>query len=127
MATVSNAINATGNFQINLPGIGSAVAASSISLNSTTGNFSNTTQLVATGSWQALGIGGVTAATAQYIYVKNLDATNYVTLSTNSSGTNPFATLLPGLWTLVPFVASAVYYAEAHTAGCEVQVMVVDA
>lgn len=127
MATVTNAINLAVNLAINLPGIGSASGVSSSSYNSTTNVYYTATVSIATGSWQALSIGGVTSSTAQFIYFRNTDPTNFVTLSTNSGGTNPFAKVLPGQQLIVPYVPSATYYAEATTGACECLVLVVDA
>lgn len=127
MPTVTNAINISINAQIALPGVGSAAGASALSYNSTTGVYYDAVVLVASGSWNALSIGGVTSSTAQFIYVRNTDATNYVTVSTDSGGANPFTRLLPGEQMLVPYNPSSTYYVEAHTAACLCLVVVFDA
>jgi len=58
-------------------------------------------------------------ATLGYLFVKNLDATNYVQLGLDASVTQIFAKLRPNEFCLVPANQNAIY-AKANTAACDV-------
>lgn len=60
-----------------------------------------------------------------FVFVRNLDATNFVELSLESDGSSPFAKLLAGEFAVFP-AATATMYAIADTAGCNVQVVAVE-
>ncbi len=72
---------------------------------------------------------GVDVATLGYLFVKNLDATNFVQLATDNafSATSTFAKLRPGEFCLVPSNATTMPWAKANTAGCDVLVCAVEA
>ena len=76
----------------------------------------------------AIPLGGV--ATPRYLYVQNLDATNYVTIKTSTAGTN-IARLLPGasggdqmLIPLDPSITAPAW--QSHTASCNVSYRIFD-
>lgn len=70
-------------------------------------------QSVGTGAHEALVIGDM--GTAGYLYAKNLDATNYVELGIDATGTfHPLIRLKAGDECLVPMTTTAVY-AKANT------------
>jgi hypothetical protein len=82
-----------------------------------TNNIGNV-QAIGTTS-EALSVGDVT--TPGYLYVKNLDATNFVVLDLNNPAvaSTAFCTLLPGEACVIPTRRSAIY-AKADTASCDV-------
>lgn len=75
------------------------------------------TQIVTT-SIAALSMGAITGVPA-WVYLKNLDATNYIELSTDNAMANKFMKILPGGSVLFP-PSSATIYVRAHTASCNV-------
>jgi len=56
-----------------------------------------------------------------YVFVKNLDATNYVQVGTDA--TNWFLKLLAGQWGLFPINGTALH-AKANTAACNLEFIV---
>lgn len=122
---MANEISASVNLQVSIAGVGSASGASAQSYNSTTGVFYDATVSLST-SATAVAIGGVTASTQQFLYIRNQDPTNYVEISMVSDGTVPFARLKPGEQMLIPMVPSATYYSKAHTGACLCLVIVLD-
>ncbi len=62
-------------------------------------------------------------ATPGYAYFRNMDATNYVVLSTNADATVPFCKLLAGQVALLPLGVTAIYAkADAAAISLEYQV-----
>jgi hypothetical protein len=85
-------------------------------------------QNIGTASAETLTFGDVVATGSQglgYVFVKNLDGTNFVELSLNDF-TSIFAKLLAGQFCLIPFnktQANSVIYAKANTAAVDVLVV----
>lgn len=61
------------------------------------------------------------SATLGYVFIKNLDATNYVQLGLDSGVTQIFAKLRPNEFCLVPTNQNSLW-AKANTAACDVMV-----
>lgn len=82
---------------------------------------SSNVQAIGTTS-EALDLGDITAL--GYLFLKNLDATNYVEISLQSTVTSAdaFVTLLPGEFALIPTRLEAIY-AKANTAGINLLVV----
>ncbi len=76
-------------------------------------------------SAEALSLGDISPPAA-YIYVRNLDATNFVDLCLVNDGTEKFAHLKPGQFILFPPPVSGTIYAIADTATCDCQVAAVE-
>ena len=65
--------------------------------------------------------------TVGYLFVKNLDATNYVQITSDgASGAKIFAKLRAGEACLLPADSSATYGARANTSACDVLIVVCD-
>lgn len=85
-----------------------------------TGNEgTNETQVIPT-SWTAVTMGAVSIAGA-YLYIKNIDSTNYVELSMASDGTAPFSKLKAGQEDKIQGPATGTMYARANTASVRIQ------
>jgi len=71
---------------------------------------------------EALSIGDVTDV--GYVYIKNLDSTNYVEVGITSpvSASNAMITLKPGEFALFPTRLETIY-AKANTAACNVDIV----
>lgn len=82
------------------------------------------TQAIGT-SAEALALGDISAPAA-YIYVRNMDPTNFVVLSLVSDGSTPFAKIRPGHFALFPPPQSGTIYALADTASVRVAVAAVE-
>lgn len=82
------------------------------------------TQAIGT-SAEALDLGEV-AAPAAYIYVRNMDPTNFVVLSLVSDGSTPFSKIRPGHFAIFPPPESGTIYAKADTAALRVAVAAVE-
>jgi hypothetical protein len=78
------------------------------------------TQAIGT-SAEALALGDI-AAPAAYIYVRNMDPTNFVVLSLVSDGSTPFSKIRPGHFAMFPPPESGTIYAKADTATVRVAV-----
>jgi hypothetical protein len=87
-------------------------------------DMTQATQAIGT-SAEALALGEVSAPAA-YIYVRNLDPTNFVVLSLESDGTSPFSKLRPGHFALFPSPESGTIYAKADTAAVRVALAAVE-
>ena len=59
-------------------------------------------------------------ATAAYLYLRNLDATNYIEIALDSGNTQKIAKLLPGQFMIYPPSTTTVY-CKANTASCLLQ------
>lgn len=56
------------------------------------------------------------------LYVKNLDATNYITIGPDAAGAIvPFARINPGRIALIPLFPTVTLRAQANTAACKVE------
>jgi hypothetical protein len=79
-----------------------------------TQNISTTTEALAIGDITNIG----------YVFVKNLDPTNYVQLGLNTpvADVDAMITLLPGEFAIFPTRIETIY-AKAHTGACDVQVI----
>lgn len=87
-------------------------------------DMTQATQNIGT-SAEALSLGDI-AAPAAYIYVRNMDPTNFVVLSLASDGTSPFAKIRPGHFALFPPPQSGTIYALADTAAVRVALAAVE-
>lgn len=75
-------------------------------------------------SAEALVIGDI--ASLGWIFVRNLDAANFVELALDSAvSTQVFAKLLAGEWALFP-AKTGTMYAKADTAECNIQVVAIE-
>ena len=72
---------------------------------------------------EALVFGDIVAV--KYLFIKNLDATNYIEVGLNTPVTQIFAKLLAGEFALLP-VGTSVIYAKANTAACNLLVAATD-
>jgi hypothetical protein len=106
-----------------LQGVGTANANTTAN-----GNGVLNVQTITTGD-TLISIGNVSFATAGYLFVKNLDGTNYVDIGYDDGATKRyFARLRPTQeFCLLPVVPTQNYYAKAHTASVLVQVAAVEA
>jgi len=86
-------------------------------------NFIGNVQAVGTSN-EAILLGDV-SATGMGVFLKNLDATNYVEIFSDSGNTNLITKLTAGMPCLL--WPNAVIYARANTASCNVQVVSVEA
>jgi hypothetical protein len=103
-------------------------AGASASFNSSiagTGQIQNV-QTIATGSVQALELGGVSTAAGGWFFLTNLDQTNFITIYTAASGGSPMLKLLPGESAMGRFVGAAPA-AEADTGACLLQYLILPA
>ena len=74
-------------------------------------------------TYEAIDLGDV--ATAGYVYIRNIDTTNYVEIGTEaSSAFAPVIRLLAGEAAL--FRAGAVLFAKANTAAVKIDVLILD-
>lgn len=120
---MANEITIQASLSVNKSGvaIGGTLAALSITQVGTNSigsvqNINTTTEQLTFGDVSTIG----------YLFVKNLDATNYVEISgTNPVGAEAFAKLLPGEAMLVPTRLTAIY-AKANTAACDCLVVAVE-
>lgn len=83
------------------------------------------TQIIGTAT-EALTLNDVAIANA-HIFVKNIDATNFVVLSMANDASNPFAKLTPGQYCYLRGAASGTYYAKADTADVRIGYNIVEA
>lgn len=78
------------------------------------------TQIIGT-STEALDLGDITVPAA-YIYIRNLDPTNFITLSIDNANADIFAKIRPGHFAMFPPPQTGPIYATANTGDCSVQV-----
>src|SRR5436190_13486466 len=69
-------------------------------------------QNIGSGATEPLNIGDI--GTLAYIFVKNLDATNYVRIGINTPITQIFSRLKPGEFFVLPVEPGVTYYAQAN-------------
>lgn len=86
-------------------------------------NYTRETVSVGTSAFVALDLGGIT--TPGYIFIQNLDATNYVEIAEATSGTGTIR-LLPGEFALFR-CDTATPSVKAHTGACVVEYLMVEA
>ena len=72
----------------------------------------------------AIGLG--LAGAGGWMYLQNLDATNFIEIRPNT-GVADLIKLLPGQFAVFPMAADAVPYALADTAACEMRVLIFEA
>lgn len=84
--------------------------------------FISNVQAVGTSN-EALVVGDV--STVGWVFCKNLDATNYVEVSLDNAQADIIATLLPGEAALFK-PGTTTLYAKANTAGCNLQVVLIE-
>jgi hypothetical protein len=82
------------------------------------------TQAVAT-TWEAISLGDVTAPPGT-VMVKNLDETNYVELALANDGTGIFEKLKP-LSVCLFHPTDTTVFAQANTAACQVEFLIIEA
>jgi hypothetical protein len=75
-------------------------------------------------SEEAIGLGF--AGAGGWMYLQNLDDTNYIEIRANT-GVADLIKLLPGQFAVFPTAADAVPYAIANTAACDMRVVVFEA
>jgi hypothetical protein len=75
-------------------------------------------QNLTAGNWEAIDFGDV--ATANYVYVHNLDATNFVELALDNASAQIFAKLLADQAAIFP-AKTLTMYARANTGNCAVE------
>ena len=73
---------------------------------------------VATGAYTEIVDAAVSAIT--YVYIKNLDATNYVIVYNDAGSPGAFARLHPGEFCIFPVNASTGCSLKANTAACKI-------
>ncbi len=102
-------INASGNMSITMAG----------------DQFISNIQIVGTSN-EALQVGDV--STTGYVYVKNLDSTNYVEVFLDNANTYLVAKLFPGEFTLYKpgGTGAANLFARANTGACNCQVIALE-
>lgn len=119
--TITRTIQAS----INLISSGLSSAVSKSLTETSTGSDSIVeAQTIATGSWQAIGIGN--CASADWILLLNTDTTNYVEVAIDSGGSNKIAKLSAGRFLILPLSSGVTLYAQANTAACVIQKAVVE-
>jgi hypothetical protein len=113
---MSNAITLSISASNALSGGGAITGASGNSITQVGTNNIGNVQNIGT-TTEALTFGDVT--TIGYLFVKNLDATNYVEFDLNTPvSTTAFAKLLPGEAMLIPTRQTTIY-GKANTAACD--------
>jgi hypothetical protein len=102
-----------------------------------TGNVTQTVTLAGVGMWQnTQNIGTVTEQLAfpsdlttegvTYLWLYNVDATNYVQIGLDTPVTQIFTKILPGGIAIIPvYTANPVYYAKANTAAVNLRMVAV--
>ncbi len=108
----------------------------SVSLNGSTStpqvgsNYTKETQIIATGSWQALDVGAaITAGTLGWLVVRNLDpatSTSSVSIASSSDGTNLVGKLTGGRGIYIAASPAKTYYAEATGASVQVEFLAIE-
>lgn len=121
---MANEISISAQLTLNKSGITLIGQVGSLSITQAGAQNISNTQAIGTTTEQ---LSLVDVATPGYLFVKNLDATNFVLVSLVTpavSGTS-FSKLLPGEAFLLP-TRQTVIYAIADTASCNLQVMALD-
>ena len=83
-------------------------------------NWIHNVQSIGTGSHEAISVGDVSSA--ELFYFKNLDATNYVDIGTDNTGTFiPAIRVKAGKEGWIPCVSTNALYAKANTASVNLE------
>lgn len=91
----------------------------------TTARVSGGVQTIGTGSHEALGV-GADISSAGYAFFQNLDATNYVEIGIDDTGTfEPLLKLEAGEVAVCPLTTTGVY-AQANTAAVELEFYIIE-
>jgi hypothetical protein len=94
-------------------GVGStSLSSGQVTIPATFPLYAQGTQTIGTGSKTALYTG--TTSPLRYCYLKNLDDFNYVSVYSNSSGSNEMIRLYPGDPAIFPIPPSGTLYAQAN-------------
>lgn len=95
-----------------------------LSVDQTNGRVSGGVQTIGT-SAETVTIGGDITSYG-YMVVRNLDATNFVTIGPDSTGQVDFLKLLAGEWGVFPIKPGITIKATADTAACDLEYYVLD-
>ena len=87
-------------------------------------NYVLTTQNLTAGAWTAIYIDGITTLGA--LFVKNLDATNYIQLATANDNSGIFGRLNAGKSGLVAIETGATYYVRANTGNLTIAILAIE-
>jgi len=82
-------------------------------------NVSTSTRLIATGGSQII---PKTVTKVNYVYIKNTDSTNYITLFNDDA--EDWGRLLPGEWAFFPVAPSVGFEATANTADVVIDIAI---
>lgn len=112
-----NEIALVGSLAVNRNG-NNTIASATAAVTQSGTDYQLSTQNVGT-SAELLDKGDI--GTVGYLFVKNLDPTNYVELALDSGATQIFAKLLPGEFALIPTRQQC--YGRANTGACDCLVL----
>jgi hypothetical protein len=118
--TMANEINIQAMLTLNRSNVGMCGSGAK-DINQTGANGILNVQSIPTGGAQ-LSLGNVSLTSGGYLFVKNLDSTNYVDLALDGSYTQIFSRVKAGEFSLFPAKPAQNYYARANTAAVYVQV-----
>lgn len=117
---MANEIALVGSLSVNRNGA-NTVASASASITQTGTDYGLRTQNVGTAA-ELIDKGDI--GTVGYLFIKNLDPTNYVELALDSGATQIFAKLLPGEFAIIPTRQQP--YGKANTAACDCLVLMIE-
>lgn len=117
---MADEISFSASLSINRNGVTTSASASKNATQTGT-DYQLGTQTIGTAAEQ-LNKGDI--GTIGYVFVKNLDPTNYVELALDAGFTQIFAKLLPGEFCVIP--TQQQYYARANTAPCSCLVAMIE-
>jgi hypothetical protein len=125
---MTNEITATDTLTITKDGTTVTGSATKQETLAGTGKFTNV-QLIGTSTEQIVFPADLITEGITHVWMKNLDATNYVQIGLNTPVTQIFARLKPGQTLHVPTdnapTVDPTFYAKANTASCNVQIVAV--
>jgi hypothetical protein len=102
-------------------GVGNTnLTSGTLSINAQQPLYFQDTPLIPTSSKTLIASGNVSPL--RFCWIKNLDALNYVSIYSNSSGSSEVIRLLPGDPMLIPMPPSGTLYGQANTASVYLQV-----
>lgn len=84
-------------------------------------NFLGTSQSITTVAWTAIGKGN--CANLDLVFIKNMDAANYVQLATANDGSHIFSRLKAGRGAAFPVESAVTIYSKATGGICVVEVI----
>ena len=121
---MANEITFTASLTFNKPAVMSSAIARSVTalLRNVTGNFYIQDTMSVTTAALAIPQGSV--VTPHWAFFQNLDPTNYLTLFNGASGA-VFARLLAGDCAFVPLDPACVPWAQANTAACQMEYLII--